>query len=95
MYIAIHHFHNNMTDKQQLLDQLLLECSSLAESQGQSVAQQCTMIVNANIDKIYDDLQSQTVLYTCQDIGICGPNATAMPPPPEVTSKIYSVLQYL
>jgi hypothetical protein len=79
MNIALHHFHNNITDKAALLTQLQEECRRLAQFEGPNASAQCTAIVTTNIDKIYTDLSTGTgILYTCQDLMICGADATTL-----------------
>jgi hypothetical protein len=81
MNIALHHFNNNITDKDALQMQLREECRRLAQFEGQNASMQCTMIVNDNIDKIFMDLSMGAgILYTCQDLMICGPDATSLHP---------------
>jgi hypothetical protein len=72
--VAMHHFHNGITDKDALREQLLLECQRLGQFEGQAAADHCiNQIVNPHIDRIYDDLRNGVnPLNTCVDIQQCG-----------------------
>uniref|UniRef100_A0A914XRV9 Saposin B-type domain-containing protein n=1 Tax=Plectus sambesii TaxID=2011161 RepID=A0A914XRV9_9BILA len=70
--IAYHHFNNTVNDKPGLLTQLQLECQKLAQYEGAQASADCTRIVNANIDTIYNDLHAQkSPQQTCMDIKEC------------------------
>uniref|UniRef100_A0A914WIH4 Saposin B-type domain-containing protein n=1 Tax=Plectus sambesii TaxID=2011161 RepID=A0A914WIH4_9BILA len=70
--IAYHHFNNTVNDKPGLLTQLQLECQKLAQYEGAQASADCTRIVNANIDTIYNDLNAQkSPQQTCMDIKEC------------------------
>jgi hypothetical protein len=79
--IARHHFHNNITDKAALQAQLLLECTNIAQFEGQEASAHCTQIVNQNIDKIFQDMTTPgySARHTCEDIKECPPRTTMMP----------------
>jgi len=53
MYLALHHFNNNITNEVALQHQLLTECAQLADFEGTAVAVHCTSIVNNNIHRIF------------------------------------------
>jgi hypothetical protein len=78
MNYALHHFHNHVTDQTALQNELLSECRRLAAFEGQNASHHCTDVVNANIDKIFADLQQTqdgdfaASYNTCYDIGECG-----------------------
>ena len=87
MNIALHHFDNNITSQDALQIQLLNECVRLGQFEGADASAQCAQIVNNNITKIYMDLTTtHSMLYTCIDLMICGPDATTIhfdsPTPP-------------
>jgi len=77
--IARHHFNNTVNDKAALKAQLLMECIRLAQFEGQAASDHCTMVVNAKIDMIYDDMHTmKSARQTCMDIGEC-PQGSMMP----------------
>jgi len=77
--IAVYHFDNNIQDKEQLKNQLLIECSQIASGEGPATVAHCQNMIYANIDRIFDDLRRGVVPYqTCMDIGECSyPNSVS------------------
>jgi hypothetical protein len=72
MNIAVHHFNNGINDKPALLAQLLMECTRLGDNEGPEAAAHCTMLVNTNIDQIYNDLSTGVnPRQACVDIHEC------------------------
>jgi len=70
--IARHHFHNNITDKNALQQQLLRECQGLNMTEGQNASLHCRDIVNNNIDAIFADMSTnKSPRQTCIDIKEC------------------------
>jgi len=70
--IAVYHFDNNIRDKEELRQQLLMECRQISSGEGPSPVAHCQDVVNMNIDRIFYDLQHGVMPYqTCMDIGEC------------------------
>ncbi|CAJ0586788.1 unnamed protein product, partial [Mesorhabditis spiculigera] len=85
---AEHHFHNNITDKTALKQELLVECQWLGRREGQQAAAHCTDVVNKQIDKIFADLQAgDRIWQTCEDIGECQPHTGGTRPIPASTPQ--------
>jgi len=70
--IAVYYFDNNIRDKEELRQQLLMECRQISSGEGPAPVAHCQDVVNMNIDRIFYDLQHGVMPYqTCMDIGEC------------------------